>query len=125
MNLSLRPFARSRRLLALGLLAWLMLVTGTVHATAPAMSMPMPPGMVAAAGGCTGDLPMRADLSPCCQHGAAGFHCDCPPMSLPAFVSSPSPSVRTGVAVMPVPERSFASALPDRPDGPPPRPPQA
>lgn len=125
MSPSLRPFARSRRLLALGLLAWLMLVVGTVHAAAPAGSTPMHPGMLATHGGCADDLSTRTDLPDCCRHGAAGFHCDCPPMSLPVFVSPPPLSVGTGIAVMPVPERLFASILPDRPDGPPPRPPRA
>lgn len=122
MIVSLHPLSRSRRLLALGLLAWLMLVIGAVH---------LPPSHAMAMPGMAGVHAMRPvpaspdECATCCRHGASVLHGDCPAMSLPAVALPAAPVLRVGVTRMPVPAPRGAVAVPDRPGGPPPRPPQA
>lgn len=138
MTASPRQLARSTRLRALSVLAWLMLVVQAVPAmpTVPAASA-MPASMSmgtamhgdAAAASCdhaTGRAtaaPATPDHDSCCG-GAASLHCRCAAMSAPALLPMPSLTVAANLLLARIAGRQAPSA-PRPPALPPLRPPQA
>lgn len=130
MTPSLRPFARSPRLRALGVLAWLMLV---VHALAavPPQGMPGSDHRHAARAGVAAVAGQGHRLAATCCDGTAGGHAagfdghgDCAAMCGNALVPSP-PAVPVAMVVGAPHEHPLRIAAPSMNPVPPLRPPLA
>lgn len=131
MTASLRPFARSRCLRVMGVLAWLMLVTSSLAAAPLGMeghSAHSRHAVVATVGEpCHYDATAKASQSSCLDHDGccgdlAGHSCDCAAMCSSVLPSTPS--AITGSAAITVVYGAPSRASAPSPDTAPPlRPP--
>lgn len=124
---SLRPFVRSRRLLALSVLAWLMLVTGSANAALATASMPASMTMTMSVPACADAVPARHDhpTGACCHDDIAMGSCPCHAVASSVLLPLASVPVMATAVATAVPTRLRFRPPPERPSGPPLRPPQA
>lgn len=110
----------------MSLLAWLMLVIGTLQAAPVSAPAPMHPGMAMQADACPPaathvDVSLHAD---CCHGDGTSPHCACPVALASALVPPiDAPSLSGRLAAAPIDDGARADP-PDRAGGPPFRPPQ-
>ena len=117
MTVSLRQLSRSRRLLAMSLLAWLMLVIGTLQAAPVSAPAPMHPGMAMPAEACPpAATHVDASLHADCCHGDDTRRIAACPVALASALLPPVAAL--SLSGQRRPRRSMTASAPIRPIGP-------